>query len=76
MFMESTKLDLLSLYENELTELILSLGEPRYRAEQIFTQIHKGVSPEEMTNIGKVTRQKLATVATYHLPKVVFLKLQ
>ena len=62
--------DLLSCTPEELEALLLSVGEPKYRAKQIFPQLHKGLSPEEMTNIGKVTRQKLSTVATYHLPKV------
>ena len=68
--MENTKKELLSLTKEELEELLLSIGEPRYRAGQIFPQLHKGLSPEEMTNIGKVTRQKLAEVASYYLPRV------
>ena len=68
--MENTKKELLSLTREELEELLLSIGEPRYRAGQIFTGLHKGLSLEEMTNIGKVTRAKLAEVATYYLPKV------
>ena len=63
-------IDLLSLFPDELEELILSVGEPKYRAGQMFPQLHKGLSPEEMTNIGKKTREKLATVAEYHLPQV------
>ena len=62
--------DLLSLFPAELEELILSVGEPKYRAGQMFPQLHKGLSPEDMTNIGKKTREKLATVAEYHLPVV------
>ena len=64
------KTDLLSLYPDELTSLILSIGEPKYRANQIFTQIHKGVSPDNITNIGKQTKQKLAEVSYFFLPKV------
>ena len=62
--------DLLSYTPEELEALLLSVGEPKYRAKQMFPQLHKGLSPEEMTNIGKVTRQKLSTVAEYRLPKV------
>lgn len=68
--MEEKKTDLLSLSQNELTELLLSLGEPKYRAEQIFTQMHRGVSPADMTNIGKATKAKLSEVAYYHLPAI------
>ena len=64
------KMELLALSPTELQELLLSIGEPKYRAGQIFPQLHKGLSPAEMTNIGKVTRERLATVADYHLPKV------
>lgn len=62
--------DLLSLLPAELEALLLSVGEPKYRAGQMFPQLHRGLSPEKMTNIGKVTRQRLSAVASYHLPAV------
>ena len=62
--------ELLSLTEVELCELLLSLGEPRYRAGQIFPQLHRGIAPGEMTNVGKVTQGKLADATHYHLPRV------
>ena len=65
-----TKIDLLSLLPEELSELLLSLGEPKYRAAQMFPQMHKGISPDEMTNIGKLTREKLGGVAEYRLPRI------
>ncbi|MBQ8339126.1 MAG: 23S rRNA (adenine(2503)-C(2))-methyltransferase RlmN [Clostridia bacterium] len=64
------KQELLSLTREELEALLVSLGEPRFRAKQIFTQLHRGLSPEEMTNVGKVTRERLAEVTSYHLPQV------
>ena len=64
------KADLLSLYPDELTDLVLSLGEPKYRANQIFTQIHKGISPENITNIGKETKRKLAEASYFALPSI------
>ena len=64
------KADLLSLYPDELTSLILTLGEPKYRANQIFTQIHKGISPENITNIGKETKRKLAEASYFSLPSI------
>ena len=64
------KTDLLSLYPNELTDLVLSIGEPKYRAMQIFTQIHKGIAPENITNIGKETKRKLDEVSYFFLPKI------
>ena len=62
--------DLLSLTPEELEALLVSVGEPKYRAAHMFPQLHRGVSPEQMTNIGKATRQKLAGVAEYRLPTV------
>ncbi len=67
---KTQKVELLALNDAELTELVLSVGEPRYRAKQLFTQLHAGVSPENMTNIGKVTREKLDGVSYYFLPKI------
>lgn len=64
------KTDLLSLYPGELTDLVLSIGEPKYRAKQIFSQIHKGISPDNITNIGKETKKKLAEVSYFYLPKI------
>ena len=69
--MQDEKKELLSLTKTELEELLVSLGEPRYRASQMFPQLHRGLSPAEMTNVGKVTVQKMEQVATYYLPRVV-----
>ena len=70
MQMIQNKRELLSLSPEELGELMVSLGEPKYRAQQIFPQLHRGLSPDDMTNIGKAARQKLAEVAEYHLPQI------
>ena len=64
------KVDLLSLYPDELLSLVLSIGEPKYRANQIFTQIHKGISPENITNISKETKRKLNEATYFALPSV------
>ena len=64
------KKELLSLSPEELEELLLSVGEPKYRAKQIFPQLHKGLSLEEMTNIGKTTRERLLQVSHHRLPTV------
>ena len=68
--MDTTKVDLLSLLPEELEEYILSIGEQKYRARQLFSQMHKGVSPDEMTNIGKATKQKIGQSAYYSLPTI------
>lgn len=64
------KADLLSLSKDELLELLLSIGEPKYRAAQIFTQLHRGIYPNEMTNIGKKTVEKLNSVSSCFFPTV------
>ncbi len=62
--------DLLSLLPEELEALLTSVGEPRYRAAQMFPQLHRGIAPEQMTNIGKATLRRLADVTVYRLPTV------
>lgn len=64
------KKELLSLFPEELETLLTSLGEPRYRAAQIFPQLAKGYAPDEMSNIGKCTREKLSAETVYFLPRV------
>lgn len=64
------KRELLSLTLGELEEWMLSVGEPKYRAKQLFVQLHRGLSPEEMTNVGKGTRAKLDEAFSWHLPVV------
>ena len=64
------KTDLLSLSREELKSFLSQIGEPAYRAEQIFTQLHRGISPDEMTNIPKKLKETLSEVACYPLPRV------
>ncbi len=69
--MESTsKRELLSLELFELEEWLLSAGEAKYRAKQLFPQLHKGLSPDEMTNLGKRLQEKLRNEFVWHLPIV------
>lgn len=67
---DAPKTDLLSLSPAELEALMLSIGEPKYRASQLFTQLHRGLAPSEMTNVGKATREKLDAVSYCHFPTV------
>ena len=64
------KTDLLSLELHELEAFMAELGEPKYRAKQLFTGMHRGVSPDALTNVSKATKAKLAEVAFYTLPTV------
>ncbi|MBQ8510415.1 MAG: 23S rRNA (adenine(2503)-C(2))-methyltransferase RlmN [Clostridia bacterium] len=62
--------DLLSMNIPELEEFLASLGEPKYRAKQIFAWMHKGASLDEMTNLSKKLRETLAERAVVNLPTV------
>ncbi len=54
------KIDILSLSHAELREFIVGLGEPKYRADQIYTFLMRGASSfEEMNNIPKKLIEKL-----------------
>ncbi|QUH26218.1 23S rRNA (adenine(2503)-C(2))-methyltransferase RlmN [Serpentinicella alkaliphila] len=54
------KIDLLSLTLEEVENLIVSLGEKKFRGKQIFQWVNKGVkSIDEMTNISKDLQKKL-----------------
>ncbi len=54
-------IDLKSMTLEEMTELLVGLGEPRFRGKQVFAWLHRGVrSFEEMSNLPKALREKLA----------------
>ncbi len=63
-------MNILSYTPEELKGLMQSIGEPAFRAKQIFTQLHKGILLDEMTNVGKVTKEKLHTEIDCSLPRV------
>ena len=67
---QNEKVELLSLSPSELEALVLSVGEPKFRAKQIFTQLHRGLTVREMTNISKKTADKLDEVSYCHFPEV------
>lgn len=53
-------IDLKDFEYDELISYLQSIGEKKFRAEQIFSWLHKGAeSYDEMTNLSKVTREKL-----------------
>ncbi len=62
--------ELLSLFPEELEALLTEIGEPKYRARQIFPQLHRGLTPPEMTNIGKETQRRLAEATSCHFPSI------
>lgn len=62
--------DLLSMTPAELQDYMLSLNEPRYRAMQLFSQLHRGLSPDEMTNLSAATKKKIAESSVCFFPTV------
>ena len=64
------KPELLGMFPDELRDFIISLGEPKYRAAQIFPQLHRGIAPQDMTALPKATRARICEEAHYHLPAV------
>lgn len=64
-------IDIKSMTIEEITELLRSMGEPAFRGKQVFTWLHRGVkSFEEMSNLGKALRQKLAETCYISYPTV------
>lgn len=69
--MANGKVDIASLEQPALAAFLESIGEPRYRAAQIFAWIHRGAASfEEMTDLGKPLRAKLSEKAEIILPRV------
>ena len=65
------KHDILSMSLGELEGLIISLGEPKFRAKQIYSWLLRGIWGDEMSNVPKKLREKLEDVAEIRLPKIV-----
>ncbi|RDX36418.1 23S rRNA (adenine(2503)-C(2))-methyltransferase RlmN [Kangiella sp. HD9-110m-PIT-SAG07] len=66
------KTNLLNLTRDEMVEFFVELGEKPFRAQQVMKWIHQfGVDNfDDMTNISKASRQKLADVAVIVGPEV------
>ncbi len=58
--MTDNRKQLMSLSFAELNEYILSLGEGKYRAKQIYDWLTRGFDFSEMTNLSKALREKLS----------------
>ena len=64
-------IDILSMLPEEIEKDFAELGEPKYRAGQVFSWLHKGVRDfDKMTNIGKALREKLKERYSLHEPKI------
>lgn len=66
------KQDLKSMNLAEMTEAVRALGEPAFRAKQIFIWLHKGARRfEDMTNLSKALRKKLDEQFYITVPEIV-----
>ena len=64
-------LDIKSMTLVEMGDYFRQLGEPAFRAKQVFTWLHRGVkSFDEMSNLSKSLRQKLAQSCHITVPRV------
>jgi len=64
-------LDLKSMTLAEMTGLMKEMGEPGFRGKQIFQWLHRGVTSfDEMTNLSKALRDKLAQTCFITVPTV------
>lgn len=70
------KIDIRSLSYEELTKLVLNLGEKKFRATQVYDFLHKKLvsSFDEMNNVPKALKEKLQEVS--YIPKVTLIKEQ
>lgn len=63
--------DILSMLPQEIEGELAALGEPKYRAKQIFDWLSHGVRDfDEMTNLPKALKEKLKAEYTLYRPKV------
>ena len=63
--------NLRSMLPNEIEQLLTELGEPKYRAKQVFKWLGRGIgSIDEMSDIPKSLREKLKREYTVYKPKV------
>ena len=64
------KVDLYSMTEEELIDFFSSIGEPKFRAKQVFPRLADGTALADMTNLSKALREKLAEMTLDTLPKI------
>jgi 23S rRNA (adenine2503-C2)-methyltransferase len=58
------RVELLGLLPEELELLLRGLGQPAYRARQLFSWLHRGASFAEMSDLPQALRTRLAELAT------------
>ena len=53
------KIDIYSMLPEELIEYFASLGEPKFRAKQVFPLLMRGAAVSELTNLSKALRERM-----------------
>ena len=62
------KRDLRGMTLPEVAEALKAMGQPAFRAKQLYTWLHKGAGYEDMTNIPKTLREALAAEYDLYRP--------
>ena len=63
--------DLKSMTRAELDAYVAELGEPKFRAKQVFQWLHRGVEQfDEMTNLSKALRERLKQDCVLTVPVI------
>ena len=64
-------IDLRSMLPEELERYFQELGQPRFRAMQVFRWLHRGVeSFDEMTDLPRALRERLGEDCVLTVPRV------
>ena len=61
--------DIKSMTREELSAELAAMGEPAFRAKQVFSWLHRGARFEEMSNLPKSLRERLAAEYELHIPE-------
>ena len=64
------KIDLYSMLPEEVEAYLISLGEPKFRAKQLFPRLQDGTPIAEISNLPKALRERLATETLQPIPTV------
>ncbi|MBQ4150440.1 MAG: 23S rRNA (adenine(2503)-C(2))-methyltransferase RlmN [Clostridia bacterium] len=64
------KIDIGSMTLHELEEYIISIGESRFRAKQIYSWLCRGVDFGDMSNLSKALRERLQNECCSGIPKI------
>ena len=64
------KIDIYSMLPEELESYFMELGEPKFRAKQVFPRLATGCRIDELTNLSKALRARLSEETVDTLPIV------